>query len=70
MVVYTRLDTVDESIIFNACHAIGNYDGGQVTATIKSFISYVRYTVGNGSILTARYQLITIRFNNSITPLT
>ena len=47
LVVYTRLDTIIECPITNACHAVGNGDGGEAGATLEYFPTNGCHAVGN-----------------------
>ena len=43
MVVYKALNTTIEGIVADACHAIGDSNGGQATATMEGFLADAGY---------------------------
>ena len=47
MVSYKALNTHPESIISNACHAVGNGNRCQASAAIESEASNARHTAGD-----------------------
>ena len=48
MVVYTRLDTCRESIRTDACHPVGDGDGGQTSTAFESPRANTYHAVGDG----------------------
>ena len=48
MVSYKALNTVPESIIADACHAVGDGNGGQAAASRESIIADACHAVGDG----------------------